>query len=385
MAVLTPAARDEGTDKAARGWHGRTRRDQEVLTLRRDEVRERVLHKEQEDRSAHGVVPGVPSCLWTRALRAHQTRVPREERAKATGRPGTRPRGDLRLLREHPCLDCDERDILLLDFDHRDPSTKREAVARLALSAPLSAVMAEIAKCDVRCGNCHRKRTAAQFNWRKHPGFHDDRRAQLAPLRRPPRDPSTGIAVTEQLSIWSVGVMMRCPRCASSKPAHEFAFEDRRTGKRQHHCRACQAALRHEHYLKNRERYIEWAVRQGRKRRDEQVGIVHEHLRAHPCVDCGETDIQLLEFDHIDGAPKVMEISIMIGRRNTQVLLAEMAKCDVRCVNCRRRRTAERANWRRLLGEEAVTYNAGTRGCVVVVANELPKLGVGVRFASPAQ
>jgi len=261
-------------------------------------------------------------------------------------------------LRDNPCVDCGERDILLLDFDHRDPSTKREVVARLAGSAPLSAVMAEIAKCDVRCGNCHRKRTAAQLNWRKHPGFHHDRRAELAPPRRPPRASSTGTAATEQLSIWSVGVMKRCPRCALSKPAHEFAFEDRTTGTRQHHCRACQAALRREHYLKNREHYIAWAMRQGRKRRDDQVAMVHDHLRTHPCVDCGETDIQLLEFDHIDGAAKQMAISTMIGRRNTQVLLAEIAKCDVCCVNCHRRRTAERGNWRKLLGEAAVSYNA---------------------------
>ena len=26
-------------------------------------------------------------------------------------------------------------------------------------------VEAEIAKCDIRCANCHRRRTAAQFNW----------------------------------------------------------------------------------------------------------------------------------------------------------------------------------------------------------------------------
>jgi len=86
-------------------------------------------------------------------------------------------------LRANPCVDCGESDILLLDFDHRERSSKRAPVARLVSTGLISVVMAEIAKCDVRCGNCHRKRTAAQFNWRKSPQFQDSRRA-VAPLGR---------------------------------------------------------------------------------------------------------------------------------------------------------------------------------------------------------
>ena len=68
----------------------------------------------------------------------------------------------------HPCVDCGERDIRCLQFDHRDPSTKTANVAYL-LGGALSwkAILAEIEKCDVRCANCHSRRTAAQVNsWR---------------------------------------------------------------------------------------------------------------------------------------------------------------------------------------------------------------------------
>jgi len=288
-------------------------------------------------------------------------------------------------LRAHPCVDCGEADILLLDFDHRDRSLKRAPVARLVSTGALSLVMAEIAKCDVRCGNCHRKRTAAQFNWRKSPKFQNSRQAPIAPPRRAPRPSATGRPVTEQLSIWNVGIRRRCSRCLLEKPLHDFAFSDRTTGTRQSLCRACHAAARHENYLLNRATYIAWATRQMRRKRDEHVALVHAYLRDHPCVDCGERDITLLEFDHADPSTKTRDVATMLGHMSWPKVRDEIAKCDVRCVNCHRRRTAERGNWRKLLGEDAVSYNADSRGCVVVVTRDFPKVQSGVRFASPAQ
>ena len=63
----------------------------------------------------------------------------------------------------HPCIGCGESDPVVLDFDHRDPSQKLFglAVARRGKHR-LEKVKAEVAKCDVRCANCHRRRTAEQ-------------------------------------------------------------------------------------------------------------------------------------------------------------------------------------------------------------------------------
>ena len=261
-------------------------------------------------------------------------------------------------LRSHPCVDCGESDILLLDFDHRDRVLKRATVARLVSAGSVALVMREIAKCDVRCGNCHRKRTAAQLNWRKSPAFQDTRRAPLVPLRRAPRSSVSGIPVIEQLSVWDIGVLKRCGDCDVDKPLHDFAFADRARGTRQYRCRPCHAAARRAHYLQNRPAYIAWAIRQMRGKRDEQLVLLHAYLREHPCVDCGEADITLLEFDHANPTDKVREVSRLVGNTSWSRVLEEIAKCDVRCVNCHRRRTAERFNWSKLLGEEAISYNA---------------------------
>jgi hypothetical protein len=72
----------------------------------------------------------------------------------------------------------------------------------------------------------------------------------------------------------------------------------------------------------------------------------------HPCVDCGETDPLVLDFDHVYGE-KAFNLSacktLAVGR-----VIEEIAKCDVRCANCHRRRTAQQNNprimvWSRLL------------------------------------
>jgi hypothetical protein len=72
----------------------------------------------------------------------------------------------LAYLAEHPCVDCGNDDVRVLDLDHRDPATKRIAVGRLVGWADSwERVLEEISKCDVRCANCHRQRTAADFGW----------------------------------------------------------------------------------------------------------------------------------------------------------------------------------------------------------------------------
>jgi len=60
--------------------------------------------------------------------------------------------------RTHPCVDCGESDPIVLVFDHRDRSTKKFKVRS---SRSWKSLMAEIAKCDVLCCNCHARRHAA--------------------------------------------------------------------------------------------------------------------------------------------------------------------------------------------------------------------------------
>jgi hypothetical protein len=134
--------------------------------------------------------------------------------------------------------------------------------------------------------------------------------------------------------------MRRCNRCGEAKPLEAFAWHRKSLGQRQHHCRECMCAYGREHYRANREKYIAAEARRKRARVEERMRYLVDYLRSHPCVDCGEADPLVLEFDHLGG--KRFAISQGFSGRNWRSILGEIAKCDVVCANCHRRRTASR-------------------------------------------
>ena len=80
-------------------------------------------------------------------------------------------------------------------------------------------------------------------------------------------------------------------------------------------------------------------------RNQEYVG---NYLLTHPCVDCGNTDIRVLEFDHI-GDDKIYQIGVMVSTSfSIARIQQEIEKCEVRCRNCHTLKTYERlgGTWR---------------------------------------
>lgn len=72
------------------------------------------------------------------------------------------------VLKGAKCMDCPCTNWIVLQFDHRDPSTKEFDISRAVGSGvSIKRLTAEVAKCDIVCPTCHAVRTAAQFgNWR---------------------------------------------------------------------------------------------------------------------------------------------------------------------------------------------------------------------------
>jgi hypothetical protein len=73
-----------------------------------------------------------------------------------------------RLKLGHACLSCGENfPPECMDFDHRDPTTKKFSIGRMRPKSMkfLPQLLEEIQKCDLICHNCHRLRTSKTFGW----------------------------------------------------------------------------------------------------------------------------------------------------------------------------------------------------------------------------
>ena len=139
----------------------------------------------------------------------------------------------------------------------------------------------------------------------------------------------------------------RCSRCQAVKTEDDFAGPFNSKARKDTYCRPCRAAYGREHYSRNRQSYIDQALRRTQRELATRVDYLMKYLTQHPCSDCGETDPLVLEFDHL--SDKSFGIAGGLRYRSWDLVLAEIEKCEVACANCHRRRTAIRAGSSRYL------------------------------------
>ena len=144
--------------------------------------------------------------------------------------------------------------------------------------------------------------------------------------------------IPETYHCFSYNSTVTCRTCGQDKAAEEFPFRKASRGVRHKQCLSCFRAYAKEQYEQGRSRGVERVLAARAVKQREVLG----YLLVHPCVDCGEKDPIVLEFDH-RGDDKIKHISGMLtdGAPMARVW-EEVAKCDVRCANCHRRMTARR-------------------------------------------
>lgn len=136
-----------------------------------------------------------------------------------------------------------------------------------------------------------------------------------------------------------------CTKCKIEKDLSEYFYKNKKEDKLHSQCKDCYKISRKgkEYYVANKVEYIKRA----KKRQLELVTVNREkilkYFNDNPCIDCGETDPIVLEFDHKHN--KIYSISEMMRDFTWEQILKEIYKCEVVCSNCHKRRTAKQFGW----------------------------------------
>ncbi len=140
--------------------------------------------------------------------------------------------------------------------------------------------------------------------------------------------------------------MKKCTKCKKEKTSDEFNFKIKALNLRQGQCRECTRLFVKNHYNSNREYYLKKARKRNTELNLELLSYLKKYFLEHPCIDCGESDITVLEFDHTGKVPKFKAVSYLMRYRFTlEKIKQEIDKCEVRCANCHRRKTAKQFRW----------------------------------------
>lgn len=143
--------------------------------------------------------------------------------------------------------------------------------------------------------------------------------------------------------------MKKCGTCQTSKPLTDFNRKTSRADGLQEVCRDCNRASSRTYYQQNRTHHISVIRRRTLAQKAASIAFITQYLNAHPCVDCGASDVRVLDFDHRPDCDKRDGVMQLVRNGfGLSIIEDEIRKCEVRCRNCHAIVTYERMgnNWR---------------------------------------
>lgn len=142
-----------------------------------------------------------------------------------------------------------------------------------------------------------------------------------------------------------------CNKCKRTRYEKSFSFRNREKGTRNSWCRDCTSnSGKREYRAKGGYSHRKDTNTKATLR---NIQFVLDWLRWHPCVDCGESDPVVLQFDHVRGTKTANVNKLVYSRGSIQTLTLEIEKCEVRCANCHFRKTAKESGWRKYAWADA--------------------------------
>ncbi len=150
----------------------------------------------------------------------------------------------------------------------------------------------------------------------------------------------------------TTGLYATCTKCFTSQPIENYPWKNRLLGIRHRVCKSCTAARSKQWYRDHPEAHRQNVDANRKSYLQQNREYAWNYLATHPCVDCGESDPVVLEFDHKSGSVKRDNVSSMLTQGySLERVKAEIEKCEVRCANCHRKKTAKERKWHGWLGK----------------------------------
>lgn len=132
-------------------------------------------------------------------------------------------------------------------------------------------------------------------------------------------------------------VFRKCKKCGEIKLLEEFPT--RSYGYYRHSCKICWRKYENSRY------HAGYSSHYRDKYRNKTRKYVFEYLKNNPCIDCGEKEPCCLDFDHVKGTKYKTICKMVQGCYSIEKVHKEISKCEVRCANCHRKKTARDFKW----------------------------------------
>jgi hypothetical protein len=150
----------------------------------------------------------------------------------------------------------------------------------------------------------------------------------------------------------------KCSKCNELKPLDQFGIQKAskwvKTERPKSRCKLCEnkgvkqsrskiKKTDPERHRAKQKRVIEYNKSLSLR----NLAFVFRYLKLYgKCVDCGNTDNRVLEFDHVIGEKKSGIINLAGNLSSIQTIKDEIRKCEIRCCNCHRIKTQIQLGWR---------------------------------------
>lgn len=139
-----------------------------------------------------------------------------------------------------------------------------------------------------------------------------------------------------------------CYTCKITKTSDQFNKNKSKSDGLNSICKVCSQERSRQYYSDNKVHHIKNITRRKKATIKSSQDYILDYLKQHHCVDCGNDDVRVLEFDHL--GDKSYNVSQLIsGGYSMSTLITEIAKCEVVCANCHRIRTYTRSGSYRIL------------------------------------